>query len=142
MSGGETGVAFTNVPGIRERSLDRGYAEAVRAAITAFAPDLLVTYNAEPFLRPAARAAVRLGVPWVPIVMDGDDRMLEEARSETWNGMRSSVAGARGVAFLSHWAYVHAPFSSKFHVDGGIAPPRPSPDPPHDGPVEIGRAHV
>jgi len=130
-------LAYTNLPRLRERGLARSYEQAVVRTVAASRPDLLVSYNAELFMQRAARAAVALGVPWVPIVMDGDDRMLEEARSESWNEMRQAVAGAKGVAFLSHWAYSHAPFASKFHMDGGIDASQMLPDPPKAGPPVV-----
>jgi glycosyltransferase involved in cell wall biosynthesis len=110
-------VPFTNLPGIRFRSMAAGYAAAVRRAIAEFAPDLLVSYNAEAYVGPAARAAVAAGVPWIPIVMDGDDLGLDHS----WNWVEEAVRGSTGVAFLSYWARAHCPFAATFHMDGGIA---------------------
>jgi glycosyltransferase involved in cell wall biosynthesis len=111
------GVPFTNLPGIRFRSMAAGYVAAVRRAIAEFVPDLLVSYNAESYVGPAARAAVAAGVPWIPIVMDGDDLGLDRS----WRWVEDAVRGAAGVAFLSHWARDRCPFSETFHIDGGIA---------------------
>lgn len=111
------GVPFTNLPGIRFRSMAAGYAAAVRKAVAEFEPDLLVTYNAESSVGPAARAAVAAGVPWIPIMMDGDDLGLDRS----WRWMEDAVRGSTGVAFLSHWAREHCPFPETFHMDGGIA---------------------
>lgn len=111
------GVPFTNLPGIRFRSMAAGYAAAVRKAVAEFAPDLLVSYNAEKYIGPAARATAAAGVPWIPIVMDGDDLGLDRS----WRWVEEAVSGATGVAFLSHWAREHCPFAATFHMDGGIA---------------------
>lgn len=115
-------VGFINLPWLRYRHMSGAYDRAVARAVERFSPDVLVTYNAEPYVRQAARTSVHMGVPWIPILMDGDDRMLDEARGDTWNAMRDAVRGAQGVAFLSHWAFVHAPFPATFHMDGGISP--------------------
>jgi len=114
--GGETGVSFTNVPGIRWRSLDRAYAAAVRAAVASFAPDLLVTYNAEPFHAGAVTAATAAGVPWIPIVLDAPDP------DASWGNIAAMVRGSAGVVFLSHWASVNCPWPGAWHLDGGIVP--------------------
>ncbi|MFM1997083.1 MAG: hypothetical protein RLZZ111_1470, partial [Planctomycetota bacterium] len=79
-------------------------------------PDLLVSYNAERYVGPAARAAAAARVPWIPIVMDGDDLGLDRS----WRWVEEAVRGAAGVAFLSHWARTHCPFPETFHMDGGI----------------------
>lgn len=115
-TGGETGVSFTNVPGIRWRSLDRAYAAAVRAAVASFAPDLLVTYNAEPFHAGAVTAATAAGVPWIPIVLDAPDP------DASWGNIAAMVRGSAGVVFLSHWASVNCPWPGAWHLDGGIVP--------------------
>jgi glycosyltransferase involved in cell wall biosynthesis len=110
------GVPFVNLPGIRFRSMAAGYAAAVRRAVAEFGPDLLVSYNAERYVGPAARAAAAARVPWIPIVMDGDDLGLDRS----WRWVEEAVRGAAGVAFLSHWARTHCPFPETFHMDGGI----------------------
>lgn len=115
-----TSLGYTNLPRVRELTLSRSYDRAVTRAVKDCAPRLLVTYNAEYHFQRAARSAVRLGVPWIPILMDGDDRMFDTARPETWRWVQEAVSGASGVAFLSHWAFTHAPCSAKFHMDGGV----------------------
>lgn len=110
------GVPFLNLPGIRFRSMAAGYAAVVREAVVEFGPDLLVSYNADPYVGPAARAAAAAGVPWIPIVMDGDDVGLDRS----WRWVEDAVRGSAGVAFLSHWARTHCPFAEAFHMDGGI----------------------
>jgi len=113
-------LGYANLPRVREFALSRAYERAVTEAVAAFAPRLLVTYNADYHFRRAARTAVRMGVPWIPILMDGDDSMLDASRPETWRGMQETVSDAAGVCFLSHWAFSHAPFSAAFHMDGGV----------------------
>ena len=108
------GVAFTNVPGIRSRSLERAYATAVRRALSSFDPELVVTYNAEPHHAASISLAAMAGVPWVPIVLDAPDP------DDGWTNISRMVDGAAGVAFLSYWASVNCPFSDCLHLDGGI----------------------
>ena len=110
------GVAFVNLPAVRFRSLARGYGRAVAAAVRSFSPHLVVSYNADPYVASAARVAVGMGVPWIPIVMDGDDQKLDDS----WREIEDAVHGSIGVAFLSHWAAVRCPFDDTFHMDGGI----------------------
>jgi glycosyltransferase involved in cell wall biosynthesis len=111
------GVAFANLPGLRFRSLARAYCRAVAAAVRSFSPHLVISYNAEPYVASAARVALGMGVPWIPIVMDGDDQMLDQS----WQWVSDAVQGSLGVAFLSHWAAVHCPLPNTFHMDGGIS---------------------
>ena len=110
------GVTFTNLPWFRYRSLARAYVRASINAASAKRPDLVVTYNAEPHVAAAARALVAIGVPWIPIVMDGDDRPLDSS----WRGIEEAVHGSAGIAFLSYWAMQQCPFARKIHIDGGI----------------------
>ena len=109
-----TGVSFLNVPGIRWKSLRKAYATAVRTAIGAFSPDLLVTYNAEPFNAAAVAAAAEAGVPWIPIVLDAPDP------DASWHNIAGMVRGSAGVVFLSYWASVNCPWPGSLHLDGGI----------------------
>jgi hypothetical protein len=110
------GVTFTNLPWFRYRSLARAYGRASVNAASAKRPDLVVTYNAEPHVAAAARALVAKGVPWIPIVMDGDDRPLDSS----WRGIEEAVHGSAGIAFLSYWAMQQCPLARKIHIDGGI----------------------
>jgi glycosyltransferase involved in cell wall biosynthesis len=110
------GVTFTNLPWIRYRSLARAYRRAAADAECAKRPDLIVTYNAEPHEAAAARSLVAKGVPWIPIVMDGDDRSLDSS----WRGIEQAVHGSAGIALLSYWAMQQCPLKPKLHIDGGI----------------------
>ena len=112
------GVTFTNLPWFRYPSLARAYERASAKAARAAWPDLIVTYNAEPYMASAVRAFVAKGVPWIPIVMDGDDRSLDAS----WRGIEEAVHGSAGVAFLSYWAMQRCPFARKIHIEGGIDP--------------------
>jgi len=111
------GVAFANLPGFRFRSLSRAYCRAVTDVVRSFSPHLLISYNAEPYVVPAARVAGEMGVPWIPIVMDGDDETLDQS----WQWVTNAVRGSLGVAFLSHWAAKTCPLADTFHMDGGIS---------------------
>ena len=110
------GVAFANLPGLRFRSLARAYGRAVVAAVQSFKPHLVISYTAEPYVASAARVALGMGVPWIPIVMDGDDQSLDQS----WQWISDAVQGSLGVAFLSDWAAVNCPLPETFHMDGGI----------------------
>jgi len=110
------GVGFFNLPGLRFPSLARAYRRAVAVAVRSFKPDLVISYNADSYIASAARVALGMGVPWIPIVMDGDDQTLDQS----WQWVVDAVQGSLGVAFLSHWATTHCPFQHAFHMDGGI----------------------
>ena len=114
------GVAFANLPGLRFRSLGRAYCRAVADVVRSFSPHLVISYNAEPYVARAARVALGMGVPWIPIVMDGDDQMLDQS-DQSWQWVTDAVRGSLGVAFLSHWAAVTCPLPETFHMDGGIS---------------------
>lgn len=109
-------VPYLNLPGVRSGHQSRELARLVLRAVEDERPDILVTYNAEANVTWAARAAAARGVPWFPIVMDFDDRLLDRS----WQPVTEMVRGATGVAFLSHWAWNACPLPRVFHIDGGI----------------------
>lgn len=125
------GVPYLNLPGVRAAHQARGLTRRVLGLVEDERPDLLVTYNAEPNVAMAARAVAARGVPWFPIVMDFDDRVLDR----TWEPVAEMVRGATGVAFLSRWACENCPLPRICHIDGGIED-RAVPD-VFDGPASV-----
>jgi glycosyltransferase involved in cell wall biosynthesis len=116
VNGAGIGVPYLNLPRIRPAHQARGLTRCVLRQLADDRPDMLVTYNAEPNVAGAARAAAARGVPWFPIVMDFDDRLLDRS----WQPITDMVRGAAGVAFLSRWACEACPLPRVFHIDGGI----------------------
>jgi glycosyltransferase involved in cell wall biosynthesis len=119
----ETPIAFFNIPGVRWKSLARNYDRAAARAVRQSRPDVLVTYNAERYYLPAVHRLLDMGVPWIPIVLDGDDSPAG------WVDLAERSAAAAGGVFLSYSAYRSSPFPATFHLDGGI-----DIDPLPDGP--------
>ena len=113
-----TQVCYTNVSRFRNRSLRWGYRRATLAAIRAARPDVVVTYNADPWMQGVADAAVAEMVPWVPVVLECSHDPL----SDGWHAFKRATTRAHGVAFISHWAYTHAPGDRKYLLAGAIMP--------------------
>lgn len=110
-------VPYANVPMMRTRSLTHGYVRRVVKAVRSIRATALVTYNVGPWIAAAAAAATREGVPWIPIVLDFHDPVRDD-----WASFRAATAGAAGVAFVSHWAFEHAPVERRFLLPPAIAP--------------------
>lgn len=111
-----TRLGYWNLPLLRDASLSRVYAKAVRK----LRPDVVLTYNLPPENLAAVRVLVSRGVRWFPIVLD-------------WYGedLKTALAPATGVVVLSDYLRrtldVAAP---TLLLDGGIAPRPPSPPRP------------
>jgi glycosyltransferase involved in cell wall biosynthesis len=114
-------VPYVNAPLVRTRSLSLGYERRVVDAVRSIDAKCLVTYNVGPWIATAAAAVSRHGVPWIPIVLDFDD----PAR-DGWESFRAATTGAAGVAFVSHWAFEHAPSPRRFLLPPAIVPRRPA----------------
>lgn len=114
-------VPYANAPLVRTRSLSLGYARRVVDAVRSIGPVALVTYNVGPWIAAAAVAAGRHGVPWIPIVLD-----YEDPARDGWASFRAATTGAAGVAFVSHWAFEHAPSPRRFLLPPAIVPRRPA----------------
>ncbi len=112
-----TAVPHANIPYARLPSLRWAYRRRLVAAVEACQAQAIVTYNADPWSSAAADAAETCGVPWVPIVLDFDD-----PRPDGWAAFRRAVARAAGVAFVSHWAFLHAPCREKMLIRGAVLP--------------------
>lgn len=113
-----TQVHYTNVSRLRNRSLRAGYRRATLAAIRAARPDVVVTYNADPWMQGVADAAAAESIPWVPLILDCSHDPL----SDGWSAFKRATALAQGVAFISHWAFTHAPGDRKFLLAGAVVP--------------------
>jgi len=107
-------LRFINVPGMRWKSLGRQYAREAALHARQWKPDVLVTYNAEPYYCPGIRGLGGHNIPWVPIILDGDDS------TEGWEGLATKTALASAGVFLSYAACKSSPFPKTFHLDGGI----------------------
>jgi glycosyltransferase involved in cell wall biosynthesis len=126
----ETPISFINVPGVRWKSLARSYDRATAAVSRGFGPNALVTYNADRYYLPAVRRLLAMGVPWIPIVLDGDDSPAG------WADLAERSAAAAGGVFLSYSACQSSPFPATFHLDGGIDID-PLPDGPETRPRKV-----
>jgi glycosyltransferase involved in cell wall biosynthesis len=114
----ETQVGYTNVSRLRNRSLRAGYRHVTLAAIRAARADVVVTYNADPWMQGVADAALAERVPWVPLILDCSHDPL----SDGWLAFKRATAQAQGVAFISHWAFTQAPGDHKYLLAGAIVP--------------------
>jgi glycosyltransferase involved in cell wall biosynthesis len=110
-------VPYINAPMVRTASLTRGYGRAVVDAVKAIDAHAVVSYNVNPWIASAASAASAHGVPWIPIVLDFND----PAR-DGWASFRVATAGSAGVAFVSHWAFDHAPVTCKHLLSPAVVP--------------------
>jgi glycosyltransferase involved in cell wall biosynthesis len=110
-------VSFVNLPGVREPSLAARYQRALCTASKEMGgADLIASYNVwKPVAQACRSESRRLGVPWVPILLDYDRTAAD------WTDFAASTAGAAGIVFVSHWAFQHAPASRKLHLDAGVA---------------------
>lgn len=115
-----TAVPYANVPLARTGSLTRGYVRRVVDTVRSIDAHALVSYNVGPWIAAAAAATSRRGVPWIPIVLDFDN----PAR-DGWASFRAAFDGAAGVAFVSHWAFEHAPVPLRYLLSPAIVPRRP-----------------
>lgn len=121
-------VPYLNVSPFRTQSLNKGYRQRVRKAAREIKADALVSYNADPWSRSAAQAASEEGVPWFPIILDFLDPGPDE-----WGALKAAVSGARGVAFVSAWAFENAPLPNKFYLPGAVVQRATSPKPQQHG---------
>jgi hypothetical protein len=110
-------VSFVNLPGVRERSLASRYERALCTASEQMGgADLVASYNVwSPVAQACRSASQRLGVPWVPIILDYDRTAAD------WSDFAASITGSGGVVFVSHWAFQHAPAPCRLHLDAGVA---------------------
>jgi glycosyltransferase involved in cell wall biosynthesis len=110
-------VSFVNLPVVRERSLASRYQRALCTASERMGgADLIASYNVwEPVAQACRSASRRIGIPWVPILLDYDRTAAD------WTDFAASTAGAAGIVFVSHWAFHHAPAPQKIHLDAGVA---------------------
>jgi len=126
----EVPIGFLNLPKLRWASLSHTYDRETAKQIGSWRPDILVTYNVERFFSPAITRLHRADIPWVPIVLDGDDSQ------KGWANLTETSSAACGGVFLSHSACDRSPFRKTFHLDGGIDyEPLPDHRPPHQPPI-------
>jgi glycosyltransferase involved in cell wall biosynthesis len=112
-----TQVCYTNVSRFRNRSLRSGYRRATLAAIRAARPDVVVTYNADPWMQGVADAATAESIPWVPMILECLNPLIDG-----WRNFRRDTNRAAAVAFISHWAFKHAPGDHKYLLSGAVVP--------------------
>lgn len=112
-----TQVCYTNVSRLRNRSLRAGYHQATLAAIRAARPGVVVTYNADPWMQGAADAAANESIPWVPLILDFRNPLIDN-----WRRYRGDTSRAAGVGFISHWGFTHAPGNRKYLLAGAVVP--------------------
>lgn len=114
-------VPYTNAPAVRTRSLTRGYVRRAVDAVRSIDANALITYNVGPWIKAAASAVSGQGVPWIPIVLD-----FHDPGRDGWASFRAATAGAAGIAFVSHWAFEHAPVPRRFLLPPAIVPRHPT----------------
>lgn len=126
-------IGYTNVSTLRNRSLRAGYRKATIAAIRARRPRVVLTYNADPWMQGVADATMLEGVPWFPLILECSHDPL----TDSWTAFRHATARARGVAFISHWAFEQAPVANKHLLAGAVMPrtPTAAPKPPGRPPM-------
>ena len=110
-------VGYLNVWGLKDRCLDWRYARAARRVFRKWRPDVVLCYNSLHSYNVAVmKAAYRLGIRCVPIILDGDD-----PRRDCWRKLLRDNRFADGVVFLSWWMYKNYPKQGipLLHMDGG-----------------------
>lgn len=110
-------VGYLNVWGLKDRCLDWRYARAARRVFRKWRPDVVLCYNSLHSYNVAVmKAAYRLGIRCVPIILDGDD-----PRIDCWRKLLRDNRFADGVVFLSWWMYKNYPKQGipLLHMDGG-----------------------
>jgi len=112
-----TQVSYTNVCRLRTRSLRSGYRRVAQAAIRERRPDVVITYNADPWIQGVVDAASAESIPWTPVIMDYMDPLIDN-----WQQFRRDTNRANGLAFISYWAFTHAPGNRKHLLAGAIVP--------------------
>ena len=110
-------VRYTNFGRLRNWSLLAGYHRAVRSAIRAARPNVVVTYNADPWMQGVADAATAESIPWVPLILDFRNPLIDD-----WRRYRGDTSRAAGVGFISHWGFTHAPGDRKYLLAGAVVP--------------------
>ncbi len=110
-------VRYTNFGRFRNWSLLAEYYRAVQSAIRAARPDVVVTYNADPWMQGVADAATADSVPWVPLILDFRNPLIDD-----WRRYRGDTSRAAGVGFISHWGFAHAPGDRKYLLAGAVVP--------------------
>ena len=112
-------LCYTNIARLRNRSLRKSYREAVCTAIREEQPDVIVSYNADPWMQGVAAAATLESIPWIPLVLDCFNPLDDD-----WRRFTRDTSLALGVAFISHWAFEHAPVARKHLLAGAVVPRR------------------
>ncbi len=90
------------------------------------APRCVLSYNIYPHSYAVGREAMRLGIPWIPIIADapGDPAAYQK--------LSNQIRSAAGCAFLSWHSFTNWPDEPKIHLDGGVSslpyPSMPIPD--------------
>lgn len=109
-------VPYLNLPGFRERSLERRYCRAIdRLCAEGGVPETIASYNTWwPVAHACRYASQKHGIPWIPMLLDHDPPTAD------WDNVLAGVAGSAGVVFLSYWAFLNAPVPRKLHLDAGV----------------------
>lgn len=111
----QTLVPYWNIPAYRIASLANHYQRAIRLYLNNHPrPDCILSYNVSPFTTAVARDAIRVGIPWVPVIADvsgGDNG---------YSRLRQQVSTAAGCVFLSWTSFMQWNGASKLHLDGGM----------------------
>jgi glycosyltransferase involved in cell wall biosynthesis len=107
---------FLNLPELRFAWLSAAYRKMVAEEIKALRPDVVLAYNLAPYHCAVSEVVQRLGIPWVPIVLDHPDPVQDH-----WEAFRHRTKGSRGVVYVSDWGFKQTPLQlPKLHLDGGV----------------------
>ena len=80
---------------------------------------MILSYNADPWMQGVAAAATLESIPWIPLVLDCFNPLDDD-----WRRFTRDTSLALGVAFISHWAFEHAPVARKHLLAGAVVPRR------------------
>ena len=107
---------YLNLPVLREIMLGSAYLRMVKREAEAFRPDVVLSYNLEPYHCAVAGYLAQQKIRWVPIILDQDD-----PAPDAWAVFSRQAAGASGLVFLSYWGSQNCPLSlPRLHLDGGV----------------------
>jgi len=111
---------YINIKGfIRDWTLGVCYTWKIRRMIDKLGIDYVLCYNVKdyPYHVQAMNVANQMGVPCLPIILDGED-----PRRDHWQWVLDGTKKAQGIVFLSAWMVKNYPGKLPvLHLDGGCS---------------------
>ncbi|RJO72586.1 MAG: glycosyltransferase [Myxococcales bacterium] len=109
-------VGYLNFPRLRTVLLSSQYVRAFRRIVLdGLRPDGILCYNVYPHSVAMGHEAMRLSIPWIPVVADAPGDPVAYGRLEQQLGI------AAGCIFLSWSSFSRWNASPKLHLDGGVS---------------------